>query len=217
MKDSIPAKTVKSAASAAAPATSASRFGAADDKELVQWSRKGEMAAYDELVRRYQERIYATIYHMTSNREDAFDLSQEVFIKAYRSIRFFRGQSGFYTWVYRIAVNRTLNFLKKRNRNCQFSLEELDGAIVGDVYYQQLTSNETPRRAAGLSELGQHLNGALQKLSNNHRMVVTLHDVQGVPHSEIAKFMQCSKGTVRSRLFYARKQLQAYLADFMKP
>ena len=195
--------------------TSAS-FAEDADVVLVKRAQRRDGRAFDVLVERYHERIHATVYHMTGNREDAFDLTQEAFIKAYRSIRFFRNQSGFYTWVYRIAVNRTLNFLKKRNRNSTLSLEELDGAIGADPVYQQLASNDTPAKAAGITELGQRLNAAMQKLSNNHRMVVTLHDVQGVPHHEIAKFMRCSMGTVRSRLFYARKQLQAYLGDFMK-
>ena len=187
------------------------------DTALVRRSQRGDGRAFDVLVGRYHERIYATVYHMTGNREDAFDLAQEAFIKAYRSIRFFRGHSSFYTWVYRIAVNRTLNFLKKRNRQSTLSLDELDSAIGTDTTYQELASNDTPVRTAGVNELGKHLNEALQKLSNNHRMVVTLHDVQGVPHQDIAKMMRCSMGTVRSRLFYARRQLQAYLSDFLKP
>jgi RNA polymerase sigma-70 factor (ECF subfamily) len=186
------------------------------DTALVRRAQSGEGRAYDVLVERYHERIYATIYHMTGNREDAFDLAQEVFIRAYRKLLLFRGQSSFYTWAYRIAVNLTLNFLKKRNRTSLLSLDELDGAIVGDEYFQQLTSHETPRRAANLSELGQQLNSALQKLSNPHRLVVTMHDIQGVPHSEIAKTMQCSMGTVRSRLFYARKQLQGLLGGLLQ-
>ena len=192
-------------------------IGESADTALVRRAQQGDGRAYDVLVERYHERVFATVYHMTSNREDAFDLTQEAFIKAYRSIRFFRGQSSFYTWVYRIAVNRTLNFLKKRNRTPALSLEELDATIGMDEVYQELASHDTPRRAAGVSELGRHLNEALQQLSNNHRTVVTLHDIQGVPHQDIAKIMRCSMGTVRSRLFYARRQLQALLADFMKP
>lgn len=187
------------------------------DAALVRRAQKGDSRAFDVLVERYHERVHATVYHMTGNREDAFDLTQEAFVKAYRSIRFFRGQSSFYTWVYRIAVNRTLNFLKKRNRQAAYSLEELDTTIGLDETYRELASHDTPVRGAKLNELGQRLNEALQKLSNNHRMVVTLHDIQGMPHEQIANLMRCSMGTVRSRLFYARRQLQAYLSDFMKP
>src|SRR5262245_14127472 len=85
-----------------------------EEMVLVKRARKGEMEAYDELVRRYQERIYATVYHMTSNHEDANDLAQEAFVKAFHALKSFKGGSSFYTWVYRIAVNKTINFLKQR-------------------------------------------------------------------------------------------------------
>src|SRR3954463_10643397 len=97
-----------------------------EDIVLVQRSQTGDMAAYDELVRRYQERVYATIYHMTSNHEDANDLAQETFIKGYQALKSFKGDSGFYTWVYRIAVNKTINFLKQRKNRSQMSLNDLD-------------------------------------------------------------------------------------------
>jgi RNA polymerase sigma-70 factor (ECF subfamily) len=169
-------------------------------------------------VRRYQERIYATLYHMTSNHEDANDLTQDAFIKAYQALKSFKGGSSFYTWVYRIAVNKTLNFLKQRkNRGgMSMSLNDLDFNAENDPDMVALVSDKTPRRAADLSELQEKLNEAMQKLSEVHRLVVTLHDVQGLPHEEIAKIMDCNVGTVRSRLFYARQQLQGYLTEYLK-
>jgi RNA polymerase sigma factor RpoE len=187
-----------------------------DEMELVERARKGDMAAYDDLVRRYQERIYATIYHMTSNHEDANDLAQESFIKAYQALKSFKGGSSFYTWIYRIAVNKTINFLKQRKNRAQMSLNDLDFNAEHDPDLVALISDKTPRRDIGLSELQEKLNAALQKLSEHHRLVVTLHDVQGLSHEEIAKIMDCNIGTVRSRLFYARQQLQAYLSDYLK-
>jgi RNA polymerase sigma-70 factor (ECF subfamily) len=187
-----------------------------DEMELVRRARKGDMAAYDDLVRRYQERIYATIYHMTSNHEDANDLAQEAFIKAYQALKSFKGGSSFYTWVYRIAVNKTINFLKQRKNRTQMSLNDLDFNAEHDPDLVALISERTPRRDIGLSELQEKLNAAMQKLSEHHRLVVTLHDVQGLSHEEIAKIMHCNIGTVRSRLFYARQQLQAYLSDYLK-
>jgi RNA polymerase sigma-70 factor (ECF subfamily) len=186
------------------------------EMELVRRARKGDMAAYDDLVRRYQERIYATIYHMTSNHEDANDLAQEAFIKAYQALKSFKGGSSFYTWVYRIAVNKTINFLKQRKNRSQMSLNDLDFNAEHDPDLVALISDKTPRRDIGLSELQEKLNAAMQKLSEHHRLVVTLHDVQGLSHEEIAKIMHCNIGTVRSRLFYARQQLQAYLSDYLK-
>src|SRR5204863_5128383 len=134
----------------------------------------GDVNAYDELVRRYQERIYATVYHMTSNHEDANDLTQETFIKGYQALRSFKGDSSFYTWVYRIAVNKTINFLKQRKNKAHLSLNDLDLNAENDPDLVALVSDKTPRREAGLSELQERLSAALLKLSPPHRLVVTL-------------------------------------------
>ena len=202
------------------PATSTGgRVDSAEAKAeiaLVDRARTGDLGAYDELVRRYQERIYGTVYHMTSNHEDANDLAQETFIKAYSALKTFKGDSSFYTWVYRIAVNKTINFLKQRKNRQGMSLNDLDFNAENDPDLVALVSHKTPRREAGLAELQEKLNEAMAKLSDVHRLVVTLHDVQGVAHEEIAQIMDCNIGTVRSRLFYARQQLQGYLADYLK-
>jgi len=185
--------------------------------DLVKRARRGDLAAYDELVKRYQERIYATIYHMTSNHEDANDLAQDSFIKAYQALKSFRGGSSFYTWIYRIAVNKTINFLKQRKNKHHFSLNDLDFNTEHNPDLVALISHKTPHREVGLMELQKKLNEALMRLSEPHRMVVVLHDVQGQSHDEIAAIMDCNIGTVRSRLFYARQQLQRYLAEYAKP
>jgi RNA polymerase sigma-70 factor (ECF subfamily) len=187
-----------------------------DEMALVRRAQEGDMGAYDDLVRRYQERIYATLYHMTSNHEDANDLAQDAFIKAYQALKSFKGGSSFYTWVYRIAVNKTINFLKQRKNRTQISLNDLDFNAEHDPDLVALISDKTPRRDINLAELQEKLNEAMQKLSDDHRLVVTLHDVQGQSHEEIAQIMDCNIGTVRSRLFYARQQLQAYLSDYLK-
>lgn len=187
-----------------------------DEMALVKRARQGDLSAYDDLIRRYQERIYATVYHMTSNHEDANDLAQEAFIKAFQALKSFKGGSSFYTWVYRIAVNKTINFLKQRKHKAQMSLDDLDFNAEHDPDLVALISDKTPRREASLAELQEKLNAAMQKLSEPHRLVVTLHDVQGMSHEEIAEIMDCNIGTVRSRLFYARQQLQAYLSDYLK-
>ena len=187
-----------------------------DEQVLVKRARQGDLGAYDELVRRYQERIYATVYHMTSNHEDANDLAQEAFIKGFQALKSFKGGSSFYTWVYRIAVNKTINFLKQRRNKSQISLNDLDFNAEHDPDLVALISEKTPRREINLNELQERLNVAMQKLSEPHRLVVTLHDVQGLSHEEIAEIMDCNIGTVRSRLFYARQQLQAYLSDYLK-
>jgi RNA polymerase sigma-70 factor (ECF subfamily) len=187
-----------------------------DEAVLVKRAKQGDLLAYDDLVRRYQERIYATIYHMTANHEDANDLAQESFIKAYRALKSFKGDSSFFTWVYRIAVNKTINFLKQRKKRAQMSLNDLDFNAEHDPDLVALISEKNPRRDMNLAELQEKLNAAMLKLSDVHRLVVTLHDVQGLSHEEISRIMDCNTGTVRSRLFYARQQLQAHLSDFLK-
>ena len=199
----------------AAPTLSVSEQ-AADDVVLVQRGQDGDMGAFDELVRRYQERIYSTIYHMTASHEDASDLAQETFIKAFQALKTYKGDASFYTWIYRIAVNKTINFLKTRRNKTQLSLNDLDFNAENDPGLVALVSDKTPRRELGLAELQEKLNAAMMKLSAVHRLAVTLHDVQGLAHEEIARIMDCNVGTVRSRLFYARQQLQAYLSDYVK-
>jgi RNA polymerase sigma-70 factor (ECF subfamily) len=187
------------------------------EMDLVRRAQRGDLKAYDELVQRYQERIYATVYHMTSNHEDANDLAQDSFIKAYQALKSFKGGSSFYTWLYRIAVNKTINFLKQRKNRIHMSLNDLDFNTENNPDLVALISENTPRRDAGLKELQEKLNAALLKLSEPHRLVVVLHDVQGQSHEEIAEIMDCNIGTVRSRLFYARQQLQSLLTDYLKP
>ena len=212
---SEPEREAKSAVSSDAP-KSATTTHRVEEDAIVQRAQQGDLAAYDELVRRYQERIYATLYHMTSNHEDANDLAQEAFIKGYQALKSFKGGSSFYTWVYRIGVNKTLNFLKSRKNRSMMSLNDLDFDAEKDPDLLALISDKTPRRDAVLAELQKKMNEAMLKLSEQHRLVVTMHDVQGLAHEEIAEIMECNVGTVRSRLFYARQQLQGYLADYLK-
>ncbi|MBI3417110.1 MAG: sigma-70 family RNA polymerase sigma factor [Verrucomicrobia bacterium] len=187
-----------------------------EERKLVRLAQAGDLSAFDELVQRYQERIYAAIYHMTSNHEDAHDLAQESFIKAFQALKSFKGDASFFTWVYRIAINKTINFLKQRKNRTHLSLNDLDFNAEHDPDLVALVSEKTPRREVNLAELQEKLNEAMQKLSEDHRLVVTLHDVQGLSHEEISKIMDCNAGTVRSRLFYARQQLQAHLSDYLK-
>ena len=186
------------------------------DAELVLKAQQGDTHAFNDLVERYHGKIYGLTYNMTSNREDAEDLTQEVFVKAFEALPRFKGKSSFYTWVYRIAVNKTINYRKKRNRKRALSLDQFDHEIKMDDAYHELTAKGSPLRHLSLSELQIKLNEALQHLSEKHRTVVVMHDMQGIPHEEIAKVVGASVGTVRSRLFYARRQMQAELAEFVK-
>jgi RNA polymerase sigma-70 factor (ECF subfamily) len=191
--------------------------GMPPDDELVSRARGGDTRAFDDLVRRYQRRIYALVYHMPSNREDADDLVQETFSKAYRSLRRFHGRSSFYTWIYSIASNLALNLLRKRKRRPTMSLDALDEEGFGNdpAFVDSGILGDTPRRVR-MNEIQKKLNDCLQKLSDDHRAVVTMHDIEGMPHADIAKILGVSEGTVRSRLFYARRLLQSMMAEFLQ-
>ena len=187
-----------------------------DDAVLVERARGNDTGAFDELVERYKQRVYGTIYHMTSNHEDANDLAQETFIRAYKNLNRFKGDSSFYTWIYRIAVNTTINFLNSRRRRKNFfSLDDVDARIQDDPDFIERTSGAGPDGEVAANELMEQLNVALQKLSPDHRLVVTLYDIQGLSHAEIAKITNSSEGTVRSRLYYARLQLQQLLKRYL--
>lgn len=185
------------------------------DDDLVARTQAGDAAAFDELILKYSPRLYGLVYNMTSNHDDTHDMLQEVWSKAFRSINSFRGKSSFYTWVHSIAVNMTINFLKKRTRRTHQSLDDIDSGIHQDKDFVELAASSTPIREANLNELQKRLNDAMQDLSEDHRTVVTMFDIQGLPHGEIAKILGISEGTVRSRLFYAHRQLQNYLSEFL--
>lgn len=187
-----------------------------EDRDLVERSQNGDTRAFDALVRKYTPKLYGLVYNMTGNRDDTADLLQDVFAKAYRSIKRFMGKSSFYTWIYSISVNMTLNFLKKRGRHVKLSMDDVDSGIQNDPDFIKLTTGPSPIRDVNLHELQKRLNEAMMKLSEDHRTVVTLYDIQGLQHSEISKILGVSEGTVRSRLFYAHRQLQNFLDDFVK-
>ncbi len=185
-----------------------------EDDQLIARSQNGDPAAFDQLVVKYSPRLYGLVYNMTSNHEDTNDLLQDIWAKAFRSINGFRGRSSFPTWMHAIAVNMSINFLKKRGRRSHLSLDDIDANVEHDKEFMELTAGSTPVRETNLKELQKRLNEAMQKLSHEHRAVVTMFDIQGMPHAEIASILGISEGTVRSRLFYAHRQLQASLGEF---
>jgi RNA polymerase sigma-70 factor (ECF subfamily) len=185
------------------------------DQVLVERVQAGDVAAFDDLVRKYRERLYAVIYNLTSNREDAADLTQESFIKAFSSINRFQGKSAFFTWLYRIGVNTTLSHLKRNRFRRFFSLEHIQEEGSNSQVLETLAAKHKSEKGALLSELQEKLNEALQKLSPKHRTVVVLFEIEGLSHQEIADIVGCSVGTVRSRLHYAKQQLQADLKHFI--
>ncbi len=185
------------------------------DDELIARTQAGDAASFDELIVKYSPRLYGLVYNMTSNHEDTNDLMQDIWSKSFRSINGFRGKSSFYTWIHSIGVNMTINFLKKRGRRVLLSLDDVDAGVQNDKEFIELTAASTPVREADLGELQKRLNEAMQRLSEDHRAVVTMFDIQGMPHAEIGKILGISEGTVRSRLFYAHRQLQNFLTEFL--
>jgi len=196
--------------------SSAERRQEADsDWEIVQMVQAGDVQAFDKLVTRYRERVYGVIYNMTSNREDAADLTQDAFIKAFKSINRFQGQSSFFTWLYRIAVNSTLSHLRKAKLRTFFSFEKINEDDKTTEILAQLTDKHGADRQVYVQELQEKLNEAMQKLSIKHRTVVTLFEIDGLSHEQIAEVVGCSVGTVRSRLHYAKQILQSELQSYL--
>ncbi len=186
------------------------------DWMVVQRVQAGDVASFDELILKYRERVYAMIYNMTSNREDAADLTQDSFIKAFQSINRFQGQSSFFTWLYRIAVNSSLTHIRKNKLRTFFSFDKVQEDAAVSQAINRLTDKKNVERDVFINELQEKLNEALQKLSIPHRTVVTLFEIDGLSHEEIAEVMNCSVGTVRSRLHYAKQLLQVELQSYVR-
>ena len=199
-------------------ASSASTSAGREDPDaaLIARVQKGEIAAFSLIVKKYRERLFSIIYNLTSNREDAADLTQEAFIKAFSSIPRFRNKSNFYTWLYRIAINTTLSHLKKNRYKQFFSLERMDEEFTQSELVDILAAKTNSDKSTLLNELQEKLNEALQRLSLKHRTVVILHEIEDMSHQEIAQITNSTEGTVRSRLHYAKKELQSYLQDYLK-
>jgi RNA polymerase sigma-70 factor (ECF subfamily) len=198
----------------AAPGAGAGE-GEIPDLDLIKSSQKGETRAFETLVTRHRGKVYAMIQNMIKNEADAWDLSQEVFLKVWRALPKFEARAKFSTWLYRITHNVVYDWLRKRKID---SAGELDDTILkeSDIAAGSRTGpsvNERPDQALANSELGERINAALATLSAEHRETVLLREVQGFDYKEIAKVMECSLGTVMSRLYYARKKLQALLSD----
>jgi len=177
--------------------------GDPDDALLVAQAVKGSADAFEYLVKRYRNQVYAMCYHITRNREEAWDLAQEVFVKAHRALGTFRGESGFKPWLLRIAANHAKHFLKRR----RLETVAFDDARAADAP----AGTEAPDRAVELRELGAAINRALDQLPEKHRTAFILREYEGLSYQEMAEAMECSLGTVMSRLFHARRKLQELL------
>ena len=184
--------------------------------DLVTYALNGDFAAFDKIVGLYKERLYSVIYNMTFNHEDTADLTQDTFVKAFRSLSKFKRKSTFFTWLYRIGVNMTLTHLKKKRARNFFSFDQILRGEISNKEIASLSSKETSSvKKTLLNELHEKLNEALSKLSDKHRTIVVLFEIDGLSHKQIASIMKCTEGTVRSRLHYAKLQLQSLLGDYI--
>ena len=184
----------------------------ASDEKLVEAAKKGDMAAFEELVARHRDKIYARAFSMMRNEDEAVDLSQEAWVKSWQRLQQFQGDSSFGTWMTRIVINLCLDQLRRRKRQRTESIEEMDEESGGvERQMPVVTVNPTERLERG--ELRKRIDGALEQLSHEHRTVLVLHEFEEMEYKEIARTMGCSIGTVMSRLFYARRKMAVLLAN----
>ena len=190
-------------------------YSSADDQSLVRAAQRGDMAAFEELVARHRDRIYARAYSMMRNEEEAIDLAQEAWVKGWQRLRQFQSESSFGTWMTRIVINLCLDQLRKQKRQRTESIEALDEESGGGER-QMPVGTVNPTAGLERAELRRRIDRALGQLSYEHRTVLVLHEFEEMEYKEIARTMGCSIGTVMSRLFYARRKLAALLADLKK-
>ena len=193
-----------------------------DDAILVRQSQRGDSVATGRLITKYRDRIYNAILKICANSHDAAELTQETFVKCIEKINTFEGKSAFYTWLFRIAVNLTLNYCKRRTRTRAQSLqsvvaEESDGAAVELGAFLADQSAADPAVLAQDAEIGEIVLGALTRLEEHHRAVVILRDIEGMSYSEIAETLHIEVGTVKSRLSRARANLREILKAVLYP
>jgi len=186
-----------------------------DDSALVRAARQGDTAAFEELVARHRDKIYARAFIMVRNEAEAIDLSQEAWIKGWQRLPQFLGESSFATWITRIVINGCLDYLRKKKRQRIESIEEMN-AESGGVERQMAVVTVNPTARLERAELRQRIDQALGQLSPEQRTVLVLREFEQMDYKEIAKTLRCARGTVMSRLFYARRKMAALLAGLKK-
>ncbi len=190
-------------------------YATAEDPTLVKLAQKGDTAAFEELVARHRDKIYARAFSMLRNEDDATDLSQEAWVKGWQRLHQFQGEASFATWMTRIVINLCLDQLRRLKRVRADSIDQMDDES-GGVERQMPIINPNPTERLELGELRQRIDRALNQLSYEHRTVLVLHEFEELEYKMIAKRMGCSIGTVMSRLFYARRKMASLLASLKR-
>ncbi len=190
------------------------------DNNLVILAQNGDQSAFGKLVQRYQKKVYSVAFSMVRNPDDAMDLSQEAFIKAYRNLSGFQGSSSFYTWLYRIVVNLGIDHLRKSRRfksvDYDDKIRRKDEETFSEASILPSILGTNPAKALMRKELVEKMQAALDTLSPNHRTILMLREVEGMSYEEMAEVLEISKGTVMSRLHHARKNMQHALAGYVE-
>jgi RNA polymerase sigma-70 factor (ECF subfamily) len=185
------------------------------DEELVRAAQRGNMLAFEELVGRHRDKVFARAFSMMRNEEDATDISQEAWVKGWQRLKQFQGDSSFLTWMTRIVINLCLDALRKHKRQRAESIEAMEEE-TGGVERQMPVVTGNPTAGLERAELRQRIDKALGQLTYEHRTVLVLHEFEELEYKEIAKRMKCSIGTVMSRLFYARRKMAALMTGYKK-
>src|SRR5512139_2511124 len=187
------------------------------DQELVRRVQKGDKRAFDLLVLKYQHKIAKLISRYIRDPDEVQDVAQEAFIKAYRALANFRGESAFYTWLYRIAINTAKNHLMAQGRRPPGSDVEIEDALITEEGAEALSDNDTPEGLALTDEIERVILEAIEALPEELRTAITLRELEGLSYEEIAESMSCPVGTVRSRIFRAREAIDAKLKPLISP
>ena len=190
-------------------------YSSADDLQLVEWAKTGDMSAFEELVSRHRERIYVRAYSIMRNEDLAVDLSQNAWVKAWQRLEQFHGEASFATWLTRIVTNLCLDELRRQKRARMDSIEAME-ETTGPVENRLEMETVDPVEGLDRQELRKRIHAALGKLSDKHRTVIVLYEFEQLEYREIAEKMGTSIGTVMSRLFYARKRLAGLLNETLK-
>ena len=176
--------------------------------DLVQKCQNGDLGAFEELAAKYYHRVFMAALGVLNHRDDAMEVAQEAFYRAFKSIKRFEGGSSFYTWLYRIAMNLAIDFQRRRKRNATELTENID-----DAMFAQGEIGSDPYREVRDRELGGRLRAAIDGLTPDHKAVIVLRAIEGLSYKDIGRIVGCSEGTVMSRLHYARKKLQEKLGS----
>ncbi|HVE82477.1 MAG TPA: sigma-70 family RNA polymerase sigma factor [Myxococcales bacterium] len=193
---------------------------ATDDLTLVKRVKTGDQRAFKLLVERYQRKIYAVALGMVKDKEEALDVSQEAFVKVYKYLDHFKGDSSFYTWLYRITVNICIDALRKKQA-LRGEQVELDEAVMMDTAEANIGAlgsrlGTNPQKSALRKELAEKIQQALETVPEKHRAILLLREVEGMSYEDLARTLKIPKGTVMSRLFHARTKVQKILSEYLE-